>query len=188
MSFPKLSSERLAICLPAIEQASVVSDYFRNNREFHAPWDPVRGEEFYTRTFWERRLQSNRQEFLEDRSVCFFIFLRDGAEVIGCCNFTNFIRGFFQCCNLGFSLAENAQGHGYMREALQAGIDYVFQEKKLHRIQANHLPQNLRSRNVLRKLGFVVEGYARDYLFINNAWQDHVLNSLTNQSKDFWDR
>jgi ribosomal-protein-alanine N-acetyltransferase len=25
-----------------------------------------------------------------------------------------------------------------------------------------------------------VEGYARDYLFLDGVWQDHVLTSLTN--------
>jgi ribosomal-protein-alanine N-acetyltransferase len=29
----------------------------------------------------------------------------------------------------------------------------------------------------LRALGFTVEGYARDYLFIDGAWRDHVLTA-----------
>jgi ribosomal-protein-alanine N-acetyltransferase len=33
---------------------------------------------------------------------------------------------------------------------------------------------------VLQKLGFIVEGYAREYLFLNGAWRDGVLVSLTN--------
>ena len=39
---------------------------------------------------------------------------------------------------------------------------------------ANYVPTNERSGRVLRRLGFVVEGYARDYLFIGGAWRDHV--------------
>ena len=35
-------------------------------------------------------------------------------------------------------------------------------------------------RGLLRRLGFVVEGYARDYLFLNGQWRDHVMTSLTN--------
>ena len=34
------------------------------------------------------------------------------------------------------------------------------------------------SRSLLRKLGFVEEGYAREYLRINGSWQDHVLYGL----------
>jgi ribosomal-protein-alanine N-acetyltransferase len=66
-----------------------------------------------------------------------------------------------------------------MSEALRAGIAYVFETLGFHRIQANHLPANERSARLLRRLGFSVEGYARDYLYINGAWRDHVLTSLT---------
>ncbi|MEC4812143.1 MAG: GNAT family N-acetyltransferase, partial [Scytonema sp. PMC 1069.18] len=100
----------------------------------------------------------------------------------GFINFGNFIRRAAQYCNVGYSMAEVEQGNGYMTEALQAAIDYVFQVLNMHRIMANYMPHNQRSGNVLRKLGFVVEGYARDYLLINGKWQDHILTSLTNSN------
>jgi len=56
----------------------------------------------------------------------------------------------------------------------------------LHRIMANYVPTNERSASVLKKLGFQVEGYARDYLYLNGKWRDHILTSLTN--KDWQDR
>ena len=77
-------------------------------------------------------------------------------------------------------MAEAEQGKGYMTEGLKSAIDYVFQELNLHRVMANYMPHNQRSGNVLKRLGFVVEGYARDYLLINGKWQDHILTSLTN--------
>ena len=58
-------------------------------------------------------------------------------------------------------------------------IDHVFHALKLHRIMANYMPTNVRSARLLRRLGFVPEGFARDYLFIAGAWQDHVLTALT---------
>jgi ribosomal-protein-alanine N-acetyltransferase len=47
---------------------------------------------------------------------------------------------------------------------------------------ANYMPANERSGKLLKRLGFTVEGYARDYLFIAGAWQDHVLTSLANRN------
>jgi len=67
-----------------------------------------------------------------------------------------------------------------MHEGLKASLDYVFGDLNLHRVMANFMPHNLRSNAVLRRLGFTVEGYARDYLYIDGAWRDHVLTSLTN--------
>ena len=46
---------------------------------------------------------------------------------------------------------------------------------------ANYVPRNTRSAAVLERLGFTIEGEAKDYLYINGVWEDHVLTSLTNQ-------
>ncbi len=67
-----------------------------------------------------------------------------------------------------------------MSEALSRAIPFVFDAFRLHRIQANYVPTNERSGRVLRELGFVVEGYARDYLFVGGRWRDHVLTALIN--------
>jgi ribosomal-protein-alanine N-acetyltransferase len=83
-----------------------------------------------------------------------------------------------QAADLGYGLDARHQGQGLMTEALRTACDYAFSAMGLHRIQANHLPENLKSAAVLRRLGFVVEGYARDYLLINGRWRDHVLTAL----------
>jgi ribosomal-protein-alanine N-acetyltransferase len=67
-----------------------------------------------------------------------------------------------------------------MTEALKPALRFMFMDMNLHRIGANYMPRNQRSGNLLRRLGFVVEGYARDYLLINGTWEDHILTSLTN--------
>ena len=41
----------------------------------------------------------------------------------------------------------------------------------------HYQPNNERSGRLLRSLGFTVEGYARDYLYIDGAWRDHVLTA-----------
>jgi ribosomal-protein-alanine N-acetyltransferase len=70
-----------------------------------------------------------------------------------------------------------------MFEALQAGIAYAFDELGFHRVMANYMPVNERSGRLLRRLGFVVEGYARDFLLIDGQWRDHVLTALTAPAK-----
>ena len=44
---------------------------------------------------------------------------------------------------------------------------------------ANYMPINFRSAKLLHRLGFTVEGYAKNYLLINNRWEDHVLTALS---------
>ena len=107
---------------------------------------------------------------------------RDGALHPRQSRFPEFVRGAFQAAFLGYGLARQAEGQGLMTEALTAAIGFAFDERRLHRVMANYMPTNERSQAVLRGLGFVVDGYARDYLFINGAWRDHVLTSKTNDS------
>jgi len=63
-------------------------------------------------------------------------------------------------------------------------IAHAFDVLRLHRIQANYVPDNVRSGRLLQRLGFRKEGFAADYLFINGAWRDHVLTALLNPRFD----
>ena len=46
---------------------------------------------------------------------------------------------------------------------------------------ATDMPTNERSARLLRELGFVAEGSARDSLLLAGSWQDHVLTALVNE-------
>lgn len=69
-----------------------------------------------------------------------------------------------------------------MTEAPAACIDFAFDARRLHRIQANDRPDNDRSARLLARLGFEREGYANDYLFIDGAWRDQVLTARLNRA------
>ena len=60
-------------------------------------------------------------------------------------------------------------------------IQYMFEKQKIHRIMANYMPSNEKSARLLSKLGFTIEGCAKDYLLVNGKWEDHKLTSLVNQ-------
>ena len=66
-------------------------------------------------------------------------------------------------------------------------LAFVFGTLRMHRIMANFRPENRRSRALLQRLGFTEEGFAKDYLFIDGAWRDHVLTALVNPAyEDAW--
>jgi len=164
------------------EDALATAEFYRENREHFRATDPPRPTQFYTEAFWVERLAASLLEYDDDRSCQLLLFHKDQpADVIGYANLSNFVRGAFHACYLGYGIAAKFQGQGLMAEALELAINHAFTELRLHRIMANYLPTNERSARVLRKLGFVQEGYARRYLFINGEWRDHVLTSLTNE-------
>jgi len=83
-----------------------------------------------------------------------------------------------------YQIAQAHEGRGLMTEALRASNRFVFEGLRLHRIMANYRPENERSGRLLERLGFAREGVAKDYLFIDGAWRDHVLTALVNPAFD----
>ena len=76
---------------------------------------------------------------------------------------------------MGYWMGENYARQGLMTDAVKAVVSFSFEELGLHRIEAACVPENIPSRDLLRKIGFKEEGYARKYLRINGRWQDHLL-------------
>lgn len=178
---PQLETARTILRLANEADVPAIVRFYTENQAHLAAFEPKRDPDFYTENCWLKEVQARSLAFQTDCALKLFLFKKENPKAIaGSINFANFIRGVFQSCTLGYSLAAAQQGQGYMTEALEVAIAYVFHQLHLHRIMAAYLPHNQRSGKLLKRLGFVVEGYARDYLIINGQWQDHILTSLIN--------
>lgn len=183
--FPSLETERLRLTLPGSRAAEAVLDYYLRNKTHLSVWEPLRGPDFYTVPFWAKQLEAAQGECRRDVGTRFILAKRSEPErVIGVANLSNFVRGSFQACQLGYSLDAELQGQGLMNEALREVIRFAFEELELHRIMANYQPHNEQSARVLERLGFVREGQAKDYLYIDGAWRDHVLTAMVRPNQD----
>jgi ribosomal-protein-alanine N-acetyltransferase len=181
----RLTTPRLAIELMAPSHAAMLAEFFRRNDAHLRPWDPPRPRGIAEPGFWEGETARAGEDFLDGGVARWVAFARDDLErIIARANFTQIVRGPFQSCMLGYAIDRQFEGRGLMHEALQATLRYAFETLRLHRVQANHLPENDRSARLLQRLGFRVEGLARDYLFINGTWRDHVLTALTTPQFD----
>lgn len=177
----QLETPRLTVRLAGEHEVAAVLAYYEANRERLRPFDPDRPTYFFEEGFWRRQLAQNIEDYLAGRALRLFLFPKEEPDrVIGNVGFSNFVRGIAEYCTLGYSIDGDFEGRGLMSEALRSAIDFVFHSLNFHRIEANYMPHNLRSGILLRRLGFVVEGYSRDYLRINGRWEDHIRSALTN--------
>ncbi|MBL4294309.1 ribosomal protein S5-alanine N-acetyltransferase [Vibrio fluvialis] len=162
------------------DDAARISNYFTVNRDYLKPWEPKREEAFFSELGWQQRLIKLSE--LHKMSLGFYLLIidADSDEMLGTISFSNISRFPFYACNVGYSLAEQAQGKQIMTRALKMACDYMFNEQNLHRVMASYMPHNKRSEAVLQRFGFVHEGQAKDYLLIDGQWQDHNLTSLVN--------
>lgn len=83
---------------------------------------------------------------------------------------------------------ERSAGRGYVTEAVQLLVDYLFATKKQHRIQLVIVPENQASRRVAEKCGFVLEGTALGAFFNDGRNHDVVLYSLLRTDPRPWRR
>jgi ribosomal-protein-alanine N-acetyltransferase len=163
------------------QDAPLVFDYFLRNREFLEAWEPKRSEGFYAEEFQREELRREQDEMEAGRMLRLWIFKKGEDRIIGSINFSSIVRGAFFSCFLGYRLDKDEEDKGYMTEAIKAGIELMFGEYGLHRIEANVMPGNKRSLRVMEKLGFYNEGYAKKYLNINGVWEDHIHMVLLNE-------
>ena len=180
-----LETPRLELIIPDPELALSWRAYVTRNREHFRASMPSPPADYFTEDYWKTRLQKAQDDAEAGTAFTFALMVQPEGDFIGDCTFDKIIRGPLQSCFLGYKLDQDFEGHGFMQEALERAIRFMFEEQKLHRIQAAYRPKNERSGRLLTRLGFTVEGHAKDYLFLDGAWRDHVLTAKLNPDYRF---
>jgi ribosomal-protein-alanine N-acetyltransferase len=167
-------TERLLLKVMKKADAEAVCNYYLKNRDFLKEWEPSRPDTFFTLEHQAELLGKEYGDIEAGRMLKLWILPKsDPKRVIGLVAFNNIVRGCFLSCHLGYKLDKDMLNRGYATEALEKGIGIIFNEYGLHRIEANIMPRNERSRKIVEKLGFCYEGLSRQYLKINGRWEDH---------------
>lgn len=89
---------------------------------------------------------------------------------------------------LGYWVSQDHAGRGIAPTAVVLLCEYAF-ARGLHRIEIAIRPENSASLSVARKLDLREEGIRQSYLFIDGAWRDHRIFSVTSterRSGDWW--
>ena len=108
-----------------------------------------------------------------DTTACFFICRRTDGAIMGSISVSQIFYGPFQSAYIGYHIGAEFARHGYMTEALALMLRHAFVKLKLHRLEANIQPGNVASLALVKRAGFVQEGFSRRYLKIAGRWRDH---------------
>ena len=83
---------------------------------------------------------------------------------------------------IGYALGKAWWGRGYMTEAVERVLQYLFLEEGLELVSVCHYPENMRSKRVIEKCGFVYEGTLRKAsLLYDGRLLDDVCYSITRE-------
>lgn len=144
------------------------------NRQFLAPWDPVRGDEFFTEA---KQLEIARTVLgaHSDGTMVPLVIVNSSGGLAGRLNINGIVRGALESAVLGYWVAEGQNGAGLASAAVADAVELASGTLGLHRLQAETLVHNGPSQRVLEKNGFTRYGLAPQYLKIAGRWQDHVM-------------
>lgn len=152
----------LTLAPPRPDDRALFLDAVARSRDLHHPWvAPPATSRAYDE--WLTGVGPRRRSFL----------VRDGAVLVGVVNASEIVGGGFLSCYLGYYGFVDGVGHGRMTRGLGMALDELFDVFGLHRAEANIQPGNAASRALVERLGFRLEGFSPDYLYIDGAWRDH---------------
>ncbi|GGS07682.1 ribosomal-protein-alanine acetyltransferase [Micromonospora fulviviridis] len=167
--------------LITVEDAPALAELLRVNREFLAPWEPIRNEDYFTADGQHAVIEADLQQH-EQGSKLPHVILDDSGHVIGRITLNGIVRGPFQSCAMGYWVSAGHNGRGFATRAVREIVRVAFEELGLHRVQAETLLHNVRSQRVLERNGFVQFGMAPEYLNIAGRWQDHAMYQVVRPS------
>jgi len=113
------------------------------------------------------------KRFADGLNCGFLVVHRETKDTVGVINLNNIVRGGFQCAALGYYAFEPYAGRGLMGEGLLLVLRHAFFKMKLHRVEANIQPNNRASMALVKKCGFVKEGFSRRFVKVCGQWKDH---------------
>jgi ribosomal-protein-alanine N-acetyltransferase len=175
---PAIHGDGVYLRTPQMGDFPVWASLREESRAFLTPWEPTWPMDDLTRASFRRRIRRYIQDIREDSAYPFFVFRTDDNAFLGGITLSNVRRGVTQSASLGYWIGETYAKQGFMNAAVSAAMPFVFDQLRLHRLEAACLPSNTASIRLLEKVGFTREGFARRYLRINGVWQDHFLYAM----------
>jgi len=165
--------------LVTLDDAPILAELARANRDFMAPWEPVRSDDYFT-VDGQRNVIGKVLELHHNGSALPHVILANSTRansgrVVGRITLNGIVRGAFQSCSVGYWVSAADNGRGMASAAVREILDVAFKQLDLHRVQAEILPHNIASQRVLERNGFVRFGLAPAYLNIAGRWQDHIM-------------
>jgi ribosomal-protein-alanine N-acetyltransferase len=180
MALPmRVDGERVAIRAFALADVEELSELRARNRDFLAPWEPLRTPAFHTLAGQRAEIERDRHEWAADRTYAFAIVDAAGGAMLGRVALANIVRGAWENATMGYFVDQASGRRGVCSEAVGLALRFAFGPCRLHRVQAAVMPHNKRSIRVLEKNRFRHEGFAPRYLRLAGAWRDHDMFAIT---------
>lgn len=103
-----------------------------------------------------------------------FAFDKKNNQLIGSTQYASIQRYNIQKSHLGYWIFNNYWRQGYGYELANGMIEHAFHKIKLHRLEAEIMPNNKPSIYLLKKLGMKRDGIRKKTAYVNGEWVDQI--------------
>lgn len=172
-TFPTLTTPRLHLRELREEDVPDAFRMFSDPRVMRYIGKPPHTDQAETREFLER----NQRLFPAQDGVRWAITPRGSDRLIGSCGHWRLMKEHARA-EIGYDLMADHWGQGLMSEALQAILRFGFERMGLHSTEAQIDPANARSRAVLLRLGFQLDGVLRENFYYEGQFTDTAVYTL----------
>lgn len=142
-------------------------------------WEPDWLDRDVTLDAFRARIRLGERLHRAGAALSLLAFLRSTGEIVGGVTLSDIRLYASHSATIGYWIGEDHLRKGLGSACVRLVLAHAFGELRLNRVEAACQPGNAASRALLLKTGFREEGCARDYLFINGGWRDHLLFAAT---------
>jgi ribosomal-protein-alanine N-acetyltransferase len=173
---PEIKTERLLLRAAKTTDAEAIAEWISDPRLYEMWAAKPLPHELNPLEFF--RDEKNLREF---DTLDWFIYHKADKKVIGEVEFYD-IKDDYQT-ELSYRISPKYQGKGYATEATEAAVKAVFEHTKINRISSHIDVRNIKSENLIKKIGFRYEGTIRRMKFFDTI-SDWRLYSFLRSDND----
>ncbi len=171
MNYEILVNDHIILKLSHEEDAEAFFNLTDKNREHLRPWLPWVDVTLSPED--TKKYLITCQEGFRDKKSADFGIIYNGVAV-GRMGFHT-INHTHKWAEVGYWLDAEYQGKGIMTESVKALMNWGFKEYNLHRIQIKCDSLNIKSKAIPERLGFVLEGTAREDHVHGDTFSDGLI-------------
>jgi len=166
------------IYLRALEPEDLEFVYQIENNE--SIWEVSNTQTPYSKFLIRQYLENAHQDIYEAKQLRLAICKNDSGKAIGLIDLFEFDPKNNRA-GIGIVIQNDIdRTQGFGKEALTLLIDFSFIQLQLHQLFANIGVENVSSLNLFATFGFQKIGVKKDWIHINNSYQDEVIFQLIN--------
>lgn len=166
--------DRKQVYLRAFEPDDYLTSIaWRNDDEI---WSQLGGGKYYVSTSYEKKWMEDA--IFDNNNIRLAVCLIEDGRYIGNVSITNINTANRSGASNILIGDHSCWGHGIGSEAYKLLLDYAFNERGFHRIEARVLEDNIASIKMHQKCGYRIEGTLREAVFKKGRWQNQVVLSI----------